>query len=157
MKIKYILIALIIFLFSGLSLCACTMPGANRQNDLKNVVWQTDENEYGIDLSFTAFDRNGLLYGTLKYGDGEYDICMSWGKNRFSLHHIGYYGNNIYPGEGEYFDITGYYTIKVKDGSVLDLEFRSVYSDNESEYSDIEVLETLQDKTITIYAENRQL
>lgn len=144
MKIKFMLISLFIFILPVFSICACTVPGANRQDELENVIWQTDENEYGIELTFTAFDRHNERYGTFKYEDKEYDIHMGWSKGRVNIDHVGYYGNTIvYNGDGEKFEITGYYEIIEKN--VVEIKFYNAYGD-------IEELKSLKDKKITVRA-----
>lgn len=144
MKMKYVLISIFILIVSFCSVCACTVPGANRQDELENVIWQTDENEYGIELTFTAYGRRNERYGTFKYEDKEYDIHMEWAKGRVHIYHIGYYGNTIrYAEEGKEFEITGYYTI-IKQ-SVVEIKFYDAYGD-------FEELKTLKDKEITVRA-----
>lgn len=144
MKMKYILISLFILILPIFSVCACTVPGANSQDELENVIWQTDENEFGIELTFTAFSRHNERYGTFKYEDKEYDIHMGWAKGKVNIDHIGYYGNTIrYAEEGKEFEITGYYTI-IKQ-SIVEIKFYDAYGD-------FEELKSLKDKKITVRA-----
>lgn len=144
MKMKYILISLFILILPVFSVCACTWPGANRQDELENVIWETDENEYGIELTFTAFKRHTERYGTFKYEDEEYDIHMGWAKGRVHIYHVGYYGNTIIGvNEGQEFEITGYY--KIIKQNVVEIEFYNAYGDYEE-------LKTLKDKKITVRA-----
>jgi len=144
MKMKYILISIIMFILPVFSVCACTWPGSNRQNELEYVIWQTDENEYGIELTFTVFARDGSRYGTFKYENKEYDILMGWSRNKVHIIYIGYYGNYIGYGDGgNDLQITGYYEIMAKD--VVEIRFYNVYGDYEE-------LKSLKDKKITVRA-----
>lgn len=145
MKKKFaILISLFILMLPVFSVCACTWSGANEQNNLVNVIWQTDENDYGIELTFTVLDQNSARYGTLKYEDKEYDIHMGWAKGKVNIDHIGYYGNIVgYANEGNAFEITGNYTIIEKN--VVGIKFNNVYGD-------LEELKSLKDKIITVRA-----
>ena len=144
MKTKYILICIFIIIVSVCSVCACTVPGGNRQDELENVIWQTDENEYGIELTFTAFGRHSERYGTFKYNDKEYDIHMDWWKGVVHIAHVGYYGNTIISDdEGREFEITGSYNI-IKQ-SIVEIKFYDVYGDGEE-------FKSLKDKTITVRA-----
>ena len=143
-KVKCILISIFILMLPVFSLGACTWFGINRQRDLVNVVWQTDENEYGIELTFTVFDHNGDEYGTFKYEDKEYDIKMGWADGRVDITHIGYYGNAIrYPSAGKEFDITG--TYKIIEKNVVEISFYNAYGDYEE-------LQSIKDKKITVRA-----
>lgn len=146
MKFKHILISLIILILPVLSICSCTLPGANRQDELVDVLWETDENEYGIELTFTAFETHTARHGTIKYEDKEYDIHLGWSKGEVYIERIGYYGNVIgYDGGGARFEITGNYTII--EESLVEIKFNNVYGD-------FEELKSLKDKKITVRATN---
>lgn len=146
MKIKYIIISLFILILPVFSVCACTWPGANSQDELVDVVWETDENEYGIELTFTAFETHTARHGTLKYEDKEYDIHLGWSKGEVSIERIGYYGNVIgYDGGGARFEISGTYDLI--EESVVEITFYYVSGD-------FEELKSLKDKKITVRATN---
>lgn len=143
MKRKCILISLIILtlILSAFSLCACHWT--NRQRDMVNVVWQTDDNEYGIALTFTVLDHSGDNYGTFKYENKEYDIRMGWEHGKVFIYPIGYYGNNVRSDDKKEIRLSG--TYKIKEKGVVEITFYTVYVD-------FEEFKPLNDKKITVRA-----
>ena len=143
-KVGCVLLSMLVLILSVFSLCACTWLGIYKWPSLVNVVWRTDANEYGIDLTFTVLDHQGDNYGSFTYEDKVYDIKLGWSKRMVDIHHIGYYGNTIRSGfEGKEFAIDGRFTIVEKN--VVEIEF--VYVNG-----DFEELQSLVDKVITVRA-----
>ena len=94
MKFKKIICLLISFsiliLFS-----ACVMPKNNKQTKVLDTKWQSEENDYGIDLNFTAFKEGGVLFGQISYKGKTEEIYIVWGNLRFVTQKVSFYGNTI--------------------------------------------------------------
>lgn len=101
-------------------LSAVSCPQNNRQQELKNVKWQSGANDYGVSLQFTVLDFNNLYYGTIQYGDIKKEIAFDWWNTGFHLSEVDLYGRvkQTYTSGGVY-DI-------IKDDEVV-LDFGADY------------------------------
>jgi hypothetical protein len=103
-----LLAAIFSLILSIVCLSACTVVNEanNRQQNVKNVVWQSRANDCDIYLEFTVLQENSWHYGFIEYGDEKYEIAVVWGLSHFSLNVVDYYGK-----EQEFTYIGGAYDI----------------------------------------------
>jgi hypothetical protein len=109
--------------------CLCWLPSCdvnteknNRQQDLKNVQWLSDDNDYGIDLEFLVLQENSYHYGAISYNDVDYEIELSWADSEFSIKKVTTYGKLV---DDTY--ISGDYIIFEDTIVVLDIKDDSMY------------------------------
>lgn len=133
-KIIFIMLP-IIFVCVLLTGCHITVPKMNRQTKVLDAKWQSEENDYGIDLNFTAFKEGGVLFGQISYNNKTENIVMSWGNLSVDIKKIDYYGNLL---NSEY--IIGHY--KIIKSSKIKITFSYDYIFNDE----------LKNKTITVSA-----
>lgn len=130
---KYILkVIVLIFFFSiiPISLCACINPWLNRQDNLKNVIWQSEENDYGLSISFTVF-QHGTNYGYIDYCGEKHEITMLWQDLDFSLCLVSYYGenlSNIYKADTVWYTVGGKYKILKPSKVRLTIFYDNLYN-----------------------------
>lgn len=115
----------LLFIFVVLSVCmlmGCTisLKRWNTQNEKQYVVWQSESNDYGIDLQFFVYEERSSHFGTISFNGETYDIAMVWDDLNFIVSKVNYYGKT-----DDFVDISGRYAIK--DDNTVELEITVDY------------------------------
>lgn len=118
-KLYFFLITAIFGILAISMLSACTPHRINRQNDIKNVIWRSEDNDYGMLLEFVVLQDNAHYYGWLAFEGVEREIAFTWGNGSFDIRPVDYYGREL--GEAEYAG-GGYY---IKNDTCVELDFLS--------------------------------
>ncbi len=84
----FLIFFLILVLFN-----ACTPAWVNKQQELKNVIWKTeDTTENMLTLEFLVLQDNANHFGYIEYNNQRYEISLDWGNSSFDICAVNYYG-----------------------------------------------------------------
>ena len=94
---KKILCILFVILLCAFTLTACTvsMPKNNKQLELENVVWSSEDNSFDVEIELLGLPYSRAIYGYVKYGDEKKEILLSWSDLHFRIDFVDYYGKTL--------------------------------------------------------------
>lgn len=118
-KLIKALISSVILCLGLFSIAGCSPHNINRQNDIKNVIWRSEDNDYGIALEFVVLQDNAHYYGSLAFEYGEKEVAFTWGNGGFDIRPVDYYGQVLEEAE---YACGGY---DIKNDTCVELEFLS--------------------------------
>ena len=102
------LLCFTLIILSFVILPACTPSSLFRHLKFKNVIWQSEDNDYGIKLEYLVLQENSNHFGTIEFSDKKYDITVLWGYGGYDIYIVDFYGkiidNTLHFGGG--YDIT---------------------------------------------------